>query len=138
MNRVMRVSAKQLPCPLEIEEQSTIIQFLKIARVDFHSVPNGFYLPNPHKKGSIAFYVQAQANKKAAVKALKEGLTSGVSDLIIFGKKKILYLEVKRVKGSRKSADQIKVQGIVNRYPYAEYHFAHGASEAIVIIKQFI
>jgi len=76
-------------CPLEHDEQVAFVQWFKykFPLIKILSIPNG-----------------TRASIGAAVKAKKEGVSSGVPDLYIPAWK--LWIEMKRQKGGRVSHDQ--------------------------------
>lgn len=113
--------------PLEHEEQKTLVQYLQLKKLFYFSVPNGAML-----KGTPL------QRAKQMVKLKSEGLIVGTSDLIVMLHNKILFIELKRIKGSTTSKDQKAFLEKVNKYPYAIGKVCKGANEAISFIEENI
>lgn len=65
----------------------------------------------------------------------KEGVKKGVPDLVVFLPNKILFVEMKRQKGSATSLEQKEWCEHLNTYPYIEAVICKGAVEAIEVTK---
>jgi len=76
--------------PLETEEQETLVKYLEIKGLKFSAIPNGMY----SKSWSVK------------MKNKREGVRSGVPDLLVVLPKKLLFIELKRVKGGTVSQEQ--------------------------------
>lgn len=76
--------------PLESEEQESLVQYLTFKKLKFSAIPSGMF-------------TKSWAVKK---KNKREGLRPGVPDMMIILPKKLLFIELKRVKGGIVSEDQ--------------------------------
>ena len=72
---------------------------------------------------------------KIEAKAKSMGKIKGTSDLIVLLESKILFIELKRLKGSVTSKEQKAFIEKVNLYPYAVGKICKGAVEAIEFIE---
>ena len=117
-------------CPLEYDEQRVFVGWLRIKKLDFFAVPNENAMSKLNKKTAA---IQGKRGKAT-------GTESGVQDLVVFTKEKILFIEMKRAVKSMStvSDNQIKWNKIVAKYPYAEPFIAYGAKEAIAIVTKNI
>ena len=109
--------------PTEHAEQVRVVEHLKSLGVLYYAVPNG-----------------GLRHKAVAVNLVKEGVMSGVPDLVIpepRGKYHGLYIEMKRVRGSRVSEDQVRWGEALKERGYA-FHIAYGADEAIDLICTYL
>jgi hypothetical protein len=95
---------RALPAPSEHPEQVAFVQWfrLQFPGILVFSIPNGSYLA-----GDIA----ARARQVARLKA--EGMLPGVPDLEI--PEWNLYIEMKRQRGGRLSADQVRIHDALRR-----------------------
>ena len=116
--------------PLEEVEQIALVNWLKLSNYMFFAVPNG-----------------GTRNSKEAVNLKRSGVVAGVSDLVIFLKNNILFLELKRQKvllksgalsasNSKISSEQLDFLCAVKFYPYALSTVAFGYEDAIKQIKE--
>lgn len=110
--------------PLEHDEQKTLVKYLILKKLDYFAIPNGAVL-----KGK-PFQRARQMQKLKA-----EGLVKGTSDIVVFTPAKILFIELKRVKGSVTSQDQKDFLERANKYPYAVGKVCKGAGAAIEFIE---
>lgn len=116
-------------CPLEDAEQHTYIQYLELNKIKYFAVPNIVKLAGMLKSkiAKIRFWQQRK----------KEGIKKGVPDLVVFLPKKILFVEMKRQKGSSTSLEQKDWCNIINTYPYAISIICKGAGFAINETKRY-
>jgi hypothetical protein len=116
--------------PTEEMEQVALVNWLKLNNYLFHANPNG-----------------GKRNAKEAFNLKRGGVVAGVSDLTIFLKHKILYLELKRQKvklksgkmsasNSKTSSEQLDFICTVKKYDYALSTIAFGYADAIEQIKE--
>ncbi len=114
--------------PLEEVEQINLVKWLKLKRVLFHSVPNGNSMSSLNRNTA----------RIVGAKLKREGMVSGVSDMVVFGKNKILYIEMKRKKKSLSTVakNQTEWKNKVNEYPYAEAYICYGWVEAKEVIER--
>lgn len=119
-----------MKCPLEDQEQFTYIQYLELNKIKYFAVPNVVKLASSLKStlARIRFWQQRR----------KEGIKKGVPDLVVFLPKKILFVEMKRQKGSVTSKEQKEWCNIINTYPYAISIICKGADFAINETKRYM
>lgn len=109
---------KSNPTPTEHQEQVKLCEWLDLKRIIYFAVPNGSY------KG------------KASAGIFKsEGLQSGVPDVVVFLENKIVFVELKRIKGSKTSDQQLFWIDKINSYGYAKASVCFGADMAIEFIE---
>lgn len=113
-----KVSTKSVPS--ESAEQIALVIRLRLEGIPFYGVPNGADV-EPHHRGRL----------------VAEGLEAGVSDLVILKHKDALYLEMKRIKGSKWGDDQKAWKEKVEKLGF-KYEVAKGAKEAWAIIQEFL
>ena len=115
-----------MKAPLEHEEQRSLVQYLKLKKIFYFSIPNGSVLKGtPMQRGR-------QMNKLKA-----EGLVVGASDILVMLPKQILFIELKRTKGSTTSSEQKSFLNKINEYPYAVGKVCKGCKEAIDFINSY-
>lgn len=114
-------------CATETQEQKALIQWLKLKKIFYFSVANGAVL-----RGN-AMQRARQMNKLKS-----EGLIVGTSDLIVMIKDKILFIELKRVKGSTTSQAQKDFVTKVDKFTYAVGRVCKGAKMAIEFIEEYL
>ena len=114
-------------CPLEDAEQHAYIQWLDAHNIKYFAVPNIVKLAGMMKSkiAKIRFWQQRK----------KEGIKKGVPDLVVFLPKIILFVEMKRQKGSSTSQEQKDWSIEINKYPYAKSIICKGADVAIIETK---
>lgn len=115
-----------MKAPLETEEQQVLVKYLKLKKIFYFSVPNGSVL-----KGNKLQRAR-QMNKLKA-----EGLVVGTSDIVVMLPNQILFIELKRTKGSTTSKEQLSFLEKINKYPYADGKVCKGAKEAIEFIDSY-
>ena len=106
--------------PLESAEQIPLVAKLRREGIPFYSVPNGADV-EPHHR----------------IKMVREGMESGVSDLVILKYKDALYLEMKRRKGGVWGPDQKAWKAKVEALGF-QYEVAKGAKQAWIMIQEFL
>ena len=114
-------------CPSEHIEQCTVVQWLDWNNIKFFAVPNANNMSSSNKRYAI----------NVANRMKKEGVRSGVYDLVILDYKRVLFLEMKRLKGSRTSLDQID-WGLTFTELGHDNIICKGADEAIEVIKGWL
>ena len=85
-------------CPTEHQEQCAVVEWLQWRNITFFAVPNSNNMSNANR-------LQAM---RMAVKLKKEGVRAGVSDLVIVGYDRILFVEMKRLYGGKEREEQEK------------------------------
>jgi len=104
--------------PDEHTEQVHVIQWLKLKKIKHNATPNG-----------------GLRNKVVAGKLKAEGVSKGFPDLTIFLPTGILYIEMKRKKGSSISPEQKAWIEYLNTLPYAKAIICKGFREAVEAIE---
>jgi hypothetical protein len=123
--------------PPEYEEQKTLVQWLKAKKIFFFAPTN----ENNSYKQNRQFAMIAEQKAKVA------GKLKGVSDLVVFTDKHILFIEMKRrpkrlknrklsVAHTKVSKEQIDFLEKVNRFSYTKSRICYGAKEAIEFIEE--
>jgi hypothetical protein len=107
--------------PTEAQEQEVLCRWLDLMHIDYFAVPNGGY-----------------RNKLEGKNLKKQGVKKGVSDLIVFTQSKILFVEMKRIKKSAISKEQIFFIESVKKLPYADGKICKGFEEARSFISLFL
>jgi len=110
------------PAPLEEDEQKTLVEYLELKKLRFTAIPNSTWTPS-----------MAQKVKNKAM-----GLRSGLPDMILLLPDRILFLELKRVKGGVSSPAQQEWQEALNKIPNVTAVTCHGAGQAIHTIEEFL
>lgn len=116
--------------PTEHIEQVAVCQWWKGYAAQ-HKIPE-----------NLLFAIPNGANKSmaSAAKFKREGLRKGVPDLFLAISMKGwhgLFIEMKRVKRSYASDEQIEVGGLLVKQGY-EVYFCLGAEQAIKVIKEYL
>ena len=104
--------------PTEHAEQCAVVQWLRARHVWFFAVPNG-----------------AKMGARECAKMKKEGLESGVPDLLIVDKGRRIALEMKRRNGGRVSPAQKRWLEHLEDEGWTCL-IAHGAKEAIEVLTE--
>lgn len=112
--------------PLEQEEQKTLVQYCKLKRLMY-------FAPMNENKQSFTNRITAI---KIEQKAKAMGKVVGTSDLIVMLPNKILFIELKRIKGSVTSQAQKDFIERVNTFGYSEGRICRGTNEAIDFINE--
>lgn len=106
--------------PLEQDEQRDVVQYCEIVGHKLTAIPNSTYTKSIKQK----------------VKNRRDGLRAGLPDLFIIVDNMALFIEMKRVKGSRLSEEQKGWIDAINETQVPAF-VAYGAEEAIRIIQSF-
>ena len=111
--------------PLEKDEQKEFIIYLKEKRLIHASISNE----------NILSYL----NRSIAARVMKElkemGLQKGFTDLMVMLPNKIIFIEMKRIKGSKTSHEQKVWNLVLDALPYASAYICKGCDEAIEVIE---
>lgn len=116
--------------PLEIKEQIDYIAWLDAKNIKYFAVPNVVTLAAALR--SIQQKVNFWRRRK------EEGVKKGVPDLVVFLPKIQLYVEMKRVKLSKTSDEQLEWVETINKYPYAKAVICKGAIAAIEATQELL
>jgi hypothetical protein len=112
------------PCPLEADEGKTLVAYLRRRRLKFHHSPN--------ETG------HTDEAKRRAIRMKQQGTSAGYPDYTIIVNGHMLFIELKRVHGSKTSDEQLEWIQELNRVPNVQAFIAYGAQEAINIIESYI
>lgn len=107
--------------PLESKEQEALCRWMDDNNIFYFAVPNG-----------------GSRHKLEAVNLKKQGVKKGVSDLIVMLNSKILFVEMKRVKGSITSDEQIDFIDRVTQFGYSDGRVCYGCEDAKNYIKEWL
>ena len=118
----------------EEQHQEQLIYWLDKQGIYYEVSSSGIWLPNPHRKNSVAWHLQNKFNKISMAKMKKTGLNKGQSDLKVYLKSIELQIELKSMRG-KASVDQLKVQKIISKTTYAKYEVIRGYLDAIKLIE---
>ena len=125
------IQPKDLPCPLEEEEQEVLAQFLDLFFFDnWCHIPNGGMRPSSFDKDGTRFSVEA-------AKLRRQGVKKGIPDNFIFRPVKGapgVVIELKRIKGGSVSDDQKKWLKTLSGFGWITY-VAKGADDAINFVR---
>ena len=107
--------------PTEHLEQVAFCSWLDWKHIAYASIPNG-------------------TNKGYAMqhKFKSEGLKKGFPDLLVFLPSVIVFIEMKRKKGSVISNEQKEWQVRINSYSYAKAYICYGADDAMATIEKLL
>lgn len=108
--------------PYEEEEQIALIQYLEIKGIKYTAIPNSTYTKS---------WKQKKKNKDM-------GLNPGLPDLLLILPKKLLFIEMKRIKGgvvSKHQKEWIKALNSIGKQ--IEAVVCRGFEEAIKTIKKY-
>jgi hypothetical protein len=111
--------------PTEHEEQKTLCKYLDLKKIKYHSVPNANILSSLNKQMAV----------RVMQKLKREGLKKGTPDIVVFLPNKILYIEMKRIKASITSKEQIEWIEFINTLPYAKGKICKGSKVAIEFVE---
>ena len=112
---------KKPTVPLEKEECKIFAQWLDVKGLRFSHIAN------------------ESINKIEAMNKYRLGVRKGVPDyLIILPSKNLLFIEMKRKKGSVVSQEQKDWLHDLNQIPSVQCEIAYGAEEAINIVNHFL
>jgi hypothetical protein len=111
--------------PTESEEGKVLVQWLRIHNITFSHIPN--------ETG------HSDEAKRRAIRMKQQGTSKGFPDYVIalpgIG---MVYIELKRLRGSTTSPEQKAWIEAINECPGAEAMIAKGAGEAIAFVKLLI
>ncbi len=111
-----------LPVPTEAEEARTLVAYLRVRGYAFHHSPN--------ETGS------SMEARRRAVRVKREGVSRGFPDYLIVVGNRLVFIELKRVKGSVTSPEQLKWLAVLDMIPGVTAAIARGAEQAINIIEE--
>lgn len=107
--------------PLEASECYTLVEYLNLKKIKFTHIPQETFTKSWGVK---------MKNKRMGVK-------KGVPDYIICLPKILLFIEMKRVKGSSVSEEQLEWQKELSKYDNVKSFIAYGFDEAKKIIDKY-
>lgn len=112
-----------LPVPLESEEGDTLVAYLRTHGLKFHHSPN--------ETGS------SPEAKRRAVRMKRQGTSAGFPDYTIIVNGHLIFIELKRRKGSATSQEQHAWIAALNEVSNVQGFIAKGADDAIAIIESY-
>lgn len=107
--------------PLESEEARTLVHYLQLKGYKFQHSPN--------ETGS------SPESRRRAIRMKQQGTSPGFPDYIIIVNNKLIAIELKRIKGSRTSPEQLEWILALNMAGIPST-IAKGAGEAIEFIEE--
>jgi len=110
----------------ENEECYILVQFLELSKRMGH-IQDYAHIPNETFTKSWSVKMR---NKKL-------GVSKGVPDYMVVLNNAILFVEMKRLKGSRTSPEQLQWQKVLSSINNVESVICKGATEAIETIKKY-
>lgn len=112
-----------IPVPLEDEEQITFVEYLEAKNLKFTAIPNSTWT----------------SSWKQKIKNKLLGLRPGLPDLVVALPGCLLFVEMKRLKGSKTSQEQKNWIAILNSIcPHVEAVICKGALAAIQEVERRI
>jgi hypothetical protein len=106
---------------LETEEQQALVKYLEIRKLKFTAIPNGTFTKS---------WAVKMKNKR-------DGLRAGLPDLLVILPHKLLFIEMKRLKGGKVSPEQQDWIEQLNKIgDQVEAIVSRGCGEAIDKIEQ--
>lgn len=108
--------------PLEEEEQAAFVEWLEHMNLKFTAIPNSTWTPS---------FAQKAKNKKV-------GLRPGFPDLVIITPKGLLFVEMKRKRGSKTYPEQLEWKRKLNELSGVQSEICFGADQAIDFVEQFL
>lgn len=109
--------------PTESQEGDTLVAYLRIRGIKFTHIPN--------ETG------HSDEMKRRAIRMKRQGTSRGFPDYVIaLPKVGVLYVELKRIKRSVTSPEQVEWIDVLNECPGTEAMIARGAEQAITYIEK--
>jgi hypothetical protein len=116
-----KLTVNKLPPLSEDDEQINLVAYLEARGLKFTAIPNHTYNPN---------FSQQNKNKKL-------GLRKGLPDmLVVLPNIGLIFIEMKRTRGSTTSTEQKDWIAALNTCPGVEARICKGATEAIKFIEE--
>lgn len=114
-----------LPCPTEAQEGAALVAYLRLRGIAFTHVGNETG-SDPHAR-------------RRAVRMKQQGTSRGFPDYVIaLPGVGVLYIELKRVRGSSVSPEQKQWIETLQACPGAAAHIAKGRDDAVRIIESYL
>lgn len=111
--------------PRESEEGETLVAYLRVRGIKFTHIPN-------ETGGS-------PEAKRRAIRMKRQGTSKGFPDYIVaLPGVGVVYIELKRIKGSSVSPEQVEWIEALNACPGTEARICKGASSAIDFIEELL
>lgn len=118
------VRANSLPVPTEAEEAKILVAYLRVHGLMFTHAPN--------ETGS------SPEARRRAVRMKQQGTSPGFPDYTIVVGGHLIFIELKRVRGSSTSAHQKAWIEALNQVDNIQAFIAKGAGEAIAIVNKYL
>lgn len=114
-----------LPIPTEFEEGKQLVAYLRLRGIAFTHVPN--------ETGHDAYA------KRRAIRMKQSGTAKGFPDYVIaLPGVGVVYIELKRQRGSSTSPEQKEWVRILNECPGTEAYICKGSQHAIDVIENLL
>lgn len=110
--------------PTEAQEAATLVAYLRVKGFKFWHTPN--------ETGS------SDEARRRAIRIKREGGSKGFPDYGIIIGSSLLFVELKRVKGSKTSPEQLAWIQALNEISNVEAIIAYGAQDAIEFINKLL
>lgn len=110
-----------MPVPLEDNEQAVFVEYLQLKRLKFTAIPNSTFTKS-----------WAVKNRNTRL-----GVRAGLPDLLVIVPGKVIFIEMKRVKGGQLSKMQKEWIDALNTAGTPAY-VAKGADAAIEIVEKYL
>lgn len=111
----------KLPCPTEAQEAKTLVAYLRIKGLKFTHIAN--------ETGGTPEAL------RRAIRVKREGTSKGTPDYMIIVNGSLLFVELKRLRGSNISSEQLEWVEALNKVNNVEAIIAHGAQVAVDVIE---
>ncbi len=108
--------------PLESDEQQAVVQYLEIKGIKHSSIPNSTFTKS---------WKQKAKNKR-------EGLKPGLPDLLMIINNRLIFIEMKRIKGGVVSKVQKEWKDAINECRGVNSFICKGFDEAKKIIDKYL
>ena len=116
--------------PLEFDEQSLLVKWMRAKRITFASTPNENHMSKLNTKTAAI----------QGARAKQTGMQSGFPDITIFLDDKILFIEMKRASKSLSKVSEKQQEWIdrLDKFSYASAKVCYGAKEAVNFIESHL
>lgn len=113
-----------VPCLKESEEASILVAWLRIHNIKFHHSPN----ETGHTPEA----------KRRAIRMKREGTSKGYPDYTILVGGHIIFIELKRLRGSTTSPEQHAWVQALNEIDNCQAFIVKGGDAAVKLIEQYL
>lgn len=125
----MRQPSIKIPVPLEAEEARTLMDYMKARGLRFTHIRN----ETADVRGGV------KIRNWRAVLDYQAGVSPGFPDFcVVLPGIGMLFIELKRIKGSKTSEAQLEWITALNTVPGSQAQVCRGAAEGIALIERFL